>query len=170
MAGYLDSLSAYGTGVGGVGGVATPFLMGGGASNPTGAFLQSAAGGGSSPDWMQPMNVGSFPAAPNMSGGPAGIGANNTGLGFNAGTLGLALGGLNTIGNLWQAFESNKLAKQQFAFQKNFAMKNLANQIQTYNTSLEDKINSRYFTQGQSQDEANAYIQSHKLDDAKAPV
>jgi hypothetical protein len=170
MAGYLDSLSAYGAGIGGVGGVATPFLTSGaGASNPTGAFLQSAAGGGSSPDWMQPMNAGTFPTAPNLGGAP-GAGGAGSGLGFNVGTLGLALGGLNTIGNLWQAFESNKLAKQQFNFSKNFAMKNLANQIQTYNTSLEDKINSRYYTQGQSQDEANAYIQSHKLDDAKAPV
>ncbi|RWB40471.1 MAG: hypothetical protein EOQ44_25370 [Mesorhizobium sp.] len=177
MAGYLDSIYQYGSGIGGTGAVATPSLMGFGASDPTGAYLQSAA----APDMGSGGGIASGiagiggVATPNLMGTTAprvgGVGgAGSSGFGFNIPTVNLLLGGLQTIGGLYNAYEANKLAKQQFAFQKDFALKNLANSIKSYNTNLEDKITSRYFTQGQGQDEANSYIASHRLDDANKPA
>ncbi|QEP29867.1 hypothetical protein HYP99_gp069 [Sinorhizobium phage ort11] len=72
-------------------------------------------------------------------------------------------GGLSTIGNLWNAFQAQKLARDSFNFQKNFANKNLANQIQSYNTALEDRARSRGFTEGQSQDQIDSYIDKNRL-------
>lgn len=86
-----------------------------------------------------------------------------SGLGWNLDTLQLALGGLNTIGNIWQAWEANKLAKQQFKAQKEFANINLANQIQSYNTALEDRGRSRAHTEGQDPAMAAAWISSNRL-------
>ncbi|AZO48044.1 hypothetical protein [Mesorhizobium sp. M4B.F.Ca.ET.058.02.1.1] len=171
MAGYLDSIYQYGSGMGGTGAVATPYLTGG-ASNPVGSYFQSAAsapvsgisGVGESSDLSSILGygngpAGAFPAAPGASKGMfSGLGGVS---GLDWGKL--ALGGLQTIGSLWQAWEANKLAKAQFNFQKEFAQKNLANQIQSYNTTLEDRSNSRAFTQGDSQATADAYYQSHKL-------
>ena len=71
-------------------------------------------------------------------------------LGMNLDTASLALGGLQSLGNLWQAWEANKLAKEQFKFNKGFATTNLANSIQSYNTTLEDRTRARAFTEGQS--------------------
>ena len=72
------------------------------------------------------------------------------GLGANLGTLNMGLSGLETIGKLWAAFESQKLAKQQFGFQKEFANTNLNNQIRSYNTALTDRANTRAIVNGQS--------------------
>lgn len=84
-------------------------------------------------------------------------------LGLNFDTGKLALAGLQTIGNLWAAFQANKLAKQQFQFNKEFANANMANQIKSYNTALADRSRSRAFTEGQSQEAAQAYIDANKL-------
>jgi hypothetical protein len=167
MAGFADSIFGYGA--------QTPYLMGQGtgvgAQNPVGAAFQAApvsgiSGTGSTTDLSSILGfgngaMGAYPDAPGQK--PGGMFSGMSGI--DALTLGF--GGLKTIGNLWQAWESNKLAKQQFGLQKNVAQTNLTNQISSYNTSLEDKINSRYVTEGKTGDQASAYIASHKLADTK---
>ena len=97
-----------------------------------------------------------------VTGGAAG-GASSAGFGFNLPTAQLALGGIQTIGSLWNAFEANKLAKKQFAFQKDVTETNLRNQIQSYNTTLEDRSRSRAHTEGQSAETAQAYVDNNRL-------
>lgn len=77
----------------------------------------------------------------------------------------LALSGLSTIGNLWASMKQLKLAKQQFGFQRDFANANFANQLRSYNTSIEDRARSRGFTEGQSQDQIQRYVSENSLTD-----
>lgn len=65
------------------------------------------------------------------------------GLSDNSGMINLGIGGLSTLGNLWGGMKSLGLANKQFDFTKMMAEKNLNNQTQSYNTALEDRINSR---------------------------
>ncbi len=74
-----------------------------------------------------------------------------------------ALGAIQTLGSLWNSFQQNKLAKEAMKFQKEAFATNLANQEQSYNTALEDRINARYVTENKSQADADAYIQEHRL-------
>lgn len=90
-----------------------------------------------------------------------------TGLGFNLGTANLVLGGIGTIGNLWMAYQAQKLAKEQFAFQKDITNANFANQLQSYNTTLTDKINSRTAQEGGDTADAQAYVDNNKLEDTR---
>lgn len=94
-----------------------------------------------------------------------GVGTQNpaSGLGMNLDTAKLALSGLGTIGNLWAAFQAQKLAKRQFDFTKRITETNLANQVKSYNTTLEDRSRSRAFTEGQSSAQAQAYIDKNRL-------
>lgn len=109
-------------------------------------------------------------AATGMSGLPSVGGSQGSsgwfgidGLGPNVDTLKLGLGGLQTVGNLWAAFQAQNLAKKQFNFTKDITNTNLANQIQSYNTSLADRSRSRAAVEGQSQSEAQAYIDQNSL-------
>jgi hypothetical protein len=151
MAGYLDDISQF-TNAYGVGAVATPSIMGGaGASNPVGAYLQSASTGiGNTASTTSP-----------VSNGLSKLGSSSFGL--NLDTANLVLGGLQSIGNIWAAWEANKLAKKQFNFQKDITETNLANQIQAYNTTLEDRIRSRAAVEGMSDADAQAYIDKNSL-------
>lgn len=81
---------------------------------------------------------------------------------FNTGNLQLALGGIQTLGALWNSYQQNKLAKESLGLQREAFETNLANQTQTYNTSLEDRIRARYATEGRSE-QADAYIAEHSL-------
>lgn len=74
-----------------------------------------------------------------------------------------ALGAIQTLGSLWNSFQQNKMAKESFKFQKEAYATNLANQEQSYNTALEDRINARYVTEGKSQAEADSYIEKNRL-------
>jgi hypothetical protein len=73
------------------------------------------------------------------------------------------LSGIQSLGNMWAAFQSAKLAKKQFKFTKDITNTNLRNQIQSYNTALTDRITSRAHTQGMSKDEAQSYLSAHSL-------
>ena len=86
-----------------------------------------------------------------------------SGLGANMPTFSLALGGLQTIGGLWAAFNAAKVAKQQLNFTKSMANANLANQTQSYNTAIEDRARSRGFTEGQSSSQVDDYISRNSL-------
>ena len=84
-------------------------------------------------------------------------------LGFNAPSLRLGLQGVNTLGNLWGALQSTKLAREQLDFTKNITNTNLNNSIKSYNTALEDRARSRGFTQGQSDTDINNYISANRM-------
>ena len=101
------------------------------------------------------------PTVPGTTGG----GATPQGPGFFSqyGPAQFALGAIQTLGSLWNSFQQNKMAKESMKFQKEAFATNLANQEQSYNTALEDRINARYVTEGKSQAEADAYIQKNSL-------
>ena len=84
-------------------------------------------------------------------------------IGYNIPTLQLGMQGLGTLGNLWGSFQSQKLARDSFDFQKGMAEKNYANQIKSYNTALTDRSTSRGFVQGDSADTTQQYINDNKL-------
>lgn len=88
-----------------------------------------------------------------------------SGLGLNLGTANLALSGLGTIGSLISGFGALDLANKQYKYQKALSNANLTNQIDSYNNSLEDKIRSRYVTEGKSSADADSYLSSHSLKD-----
>ncbi len=121
--------------------------FGSGASNPMGAYMQA-------PPPMMPS------AAPVVN--PA-LGGMQSPFGMNIGTGQLALGAIGTIGNLWGAFQAQKLAQKQFSFQKDITETNLANSIKSYNTTLEDRIKARSFVQGDSNSDTDKYIKQNSL-------
>lgn len=98
--------------------------------------------------------------APTAPPGTSGAGG---GTGLMGGPVGLALTGLQTLGNLWGAFQAQKLAKKQFKLTKDVTETNLANQIKSYNTALADRARSRGVMEGQSPDQVSQYISSNAL-------
>ena len=134
-----------------------PPSPGAGAQNPAAAYFQQnpmAANSG----------MGRALTAPGVQAPGTSAG---TPLGMNLGTANLALGGIGTLGDLWAAFNTQKLAKEQFQYQKGITDTNLANQIQSYNTSLVDRINARSFMQGDSQATTDQYIAENSLKDER---
>lgn len=79
------------------------------------------------------------------------------------GTISMGLSGLQSLGQLFASFKALSLANKQFKFQKDFSEKNLANQVSTYNTALADRSRSRAQIEGQSPEQAQAYIDKNKL-------
>ena len=134
-----------------------------GASNPNGVYKQGAASGYQAPQGITAPGVGQV-VVPQVGG------VNNsmyTPLGMNIGTGQLLLGGVGTVGNLWAGWQAQKLAKEQFNYQKGITDTNLANQIQSYNTALSDRITARGFTQGDSQSTIDQYIEDNSLRDRR---
>lgn len=78
------------------------------------------------------------------------------------GPASIALGGLKTLGSIWNSFQQNKLAKKSLKFQKKAFQTNLANSTKVYNTALEDRIRARFATEGRS-GEADAKIAANRL-------
>ena len=134
-----------------------------GASNPTGSYLQNTASGQQVTQGITGPGVGQQ-VAPQVGG------VNNnlsTPLDWNIGTGQLVLGGIGSIGNLWSSWQAQKLAKEQFNYQKGITDTNLANQIQSYNTALSDRITSRGFIQGDSQSTIDQYVENNSLRDRR---
>ena len=132
-----------------------------GASNPTGVYMQGSPSGYQATQGITGPGVGQD-VAPQVGG------ANNdlsTPLGMNLGTGKLVLGAIGTIGNLWSSWQARKLAEEQFNYQKGITDTNLANQIQSYNTALTDRINARGFIQGDSQSTIDQYIEKNSMRD-----
>ena len=94
---------------------------------------------------------------------PGGAAPQTPGFFSQYGPAQFALGAIQTLGSLWNSFQQNKLAKESMKFQKEAFATNLANQEQSYNTALEDRINARYVTEGKSQAEADSYIEKNRL-------
>lgn len=103
-------------------------------------------------------------AVPNVNVSQTGVGQffRNGDGSFNTGNVQLALGGIQTLGALWNSYQQNRLAKESLGLQREAFETNLANQTQTYNTSLEDRIRARYATEGRS-GQADGYIAEHSL-------
>ena len=108
-----------------------------------------------------PMQLPDFGSAPSTAQTPTAYAPLQ--FGMNLPTAQLGLQGLGTLGSLWGSFQSNKLARDSMNFQKDFAQKNLANSIKSYNTALTDRATSRGFVQGDSKDTTQQYINDNKL-------
>lgn len=106
-----------------------------GALNPVANLLPNLQGAGNPGGWM-------------------GI----AGLGRNLDTAKLGIGALGSIANIWNASQQNKLAKASFNHQKGILDTNLANQIKSYNLSIDDKFRSRAVVEGRSSSERDADI------------
>lgn len=119
-----------------------------------------------SPSSLNFGNNSSFGMPSQTAGGlgtPGGGGGSGFQVGWNMPTFQLGLQGLNTIGNIWGAWQANKLAKDQLNFTKDFANRNLANQTAAYNTALEDRARARAAVEGQTSAESQAYIDKNRL-------
>lgn len=66
------------------------------------------------------------------------------------------------LAQIMLGFQANKLARENFDFQKSAYKNNLEGTTRSYNTALEDRANSRYHTQG-NPDGAARYIDEHRL-------
>ena len=99
----------------------------------------------------------------NMIDGAVAPAAGGMDFGMNLDTGKLALSGLQTLGNLWGAIQSNNMAKDQFKLTKDIANTNLNNQIQTYNTSLTDRAMARAKVQGDDQSTVDQYLALNRL-------
>lgn len=73
------------------------------------------------------------------------------------------LGGLQAIGNFWNAFQQSKIAKKQLKLTEKVTAANLGNQISSYNTALADRARSRGITEGQSQASVDDYVKKNSL-------
>jgi hypothetical protein len=111
------------------------------------------------PSWgNDPTVTGSYGDAPTFD--PTG---NQQG-GWNTDTLQTGFQGLATLGNLWGAFQGNKLARKQLSLATDAYNTNLTNQIKSYNTQLEDRIRGRHSpTNAIGQAEADRQIEANKL-------
>lgn len=75
--------------------------------------------------------------------------------------------GMSMIGNLtdiWNGLSQNRLARDNFNFQKGVMNTNLANQISSYNTALEDRVAGRYSDRERTanQAEINDYLDRNR--------
>lgn len=82
---------------------------------------------------------------------------------LNMENFGTAMKGVGALGSLWSAFQQNRLAKDAFKFQRDTHNTNMRNQVQSYNTSLEDRVRARYSQEGRSAEAADAYIEKNRL-------
>ena len=100
----------------------------------------------------------------NSLGNTGGFFGDGTDLGFNLPTTQLAFGAAQSLSNMWNAYEANKMAKKQFDFTRDFANVNLENQTKQYNTTLADISRTRGQIEGQSQAQQDAYYNANKLE------
>lgn len=84
-------------------------------------------------------------------------------LGFNMPTLQMGISGLQTLGGLYNAFQGNRLARDQLNFTRDFANTNMNNSIKTYNTQLEGRARARAVMEGQSDADRDRYIAENRL-------
>jgi len=82
---------------------------------------------------------------------------------FNTNNMQLVLGGVQMLGNLWNSYQQHKIAKEQLGLARETFETNLANNRQTYNTALEDRIRARHNTEGRASSETDAYLSEHSL-------
>lgn len=130
-------------------------------SQPLGMNFSPDLGG--MPNWgNDPTVTGSYGDAPTFD--PMGKQQAGSDIGWNTPTLQTGFQGLATLGNLWGAFQGNKLARKQLALSTDAYNTNLTNSIKSYNTQLEDRIRGRHSpTNAIGQAEATKQIEANKL-------
>lgn len=121
-------------------------------------MVNGAVAGATGPQGIGGQPTGGDLTAPNVQV----PGAESSMLGWNMDTAKLALGGLQTLGNLWMGARALKMAKEQFNYQKGVTETNLVNSIQSYNTALQDRANNRADATNSSQASADAYVEENK--------
>lgn len=118
---------------------------------------------------MSGINIDLRFRVPSMSSKNNSIKSPNSGLGLwgtgmNMGELGqLGIEGLGAGVGLFNAFNSNKLAKRALGLQLDAFRQNSANQTKSYNTELANRARSRFHMEGGTQAQADAYVQENKL-------
>lgn len=148
---------SYGYGAGGNGLMQNPNANGNGGAMPSGlGAILAAMGNGAS-------TAGGFLGRGMPGAGGGFFGSSGGKLGLNMDTAGLAMSGLQTLANVWGAFEARNLAKKQFNFTKDVTNTNLANQIASYNTAISDRARSRGKVEGQTSAETQAYVDKNSL-------
>ena len=128
-----------------------------GMSSPLSTGMTVPTTPNTSANWTPPAVTGS-----NVAGAGSNLGA-GTGLGFNVGTGGIAIQGLSSLADIWSAMQQQKLAKEQFGFQKEVTNTNLNNSIKSYNTALEDRFGSRGVAEGRSDEYTRDKIAQNRL-------
>lgn len=79
------------------------------------------------------------------------------------GNLGAAVGGINALTSAWMGYKNYQNAKNSLNFQKEAFRKNFANQTQSYNTSLEDRIRGRSSDYNGKEADVQSYLSRHRL-------
>ena len=135
----------------------TGFFQLGGSTNDEGVLgnLMSFSGGGGSP---ANGSQGYMDANANLMNEQAAYlqqMRNNSSFGMNFNTMNNVMGGLSSLGQLWQSHQASKLAKDQWKTQKSVLNTNMMNQIQSYNNSLKDRLDSRAKMEGRDQSSAD---------------
>lgn len=106
---------------------------------------------------IQGMSLGGDTKTPDNSTGWLGS------LSKNAPALQLGLGALSTLGGLYQSNRMLSLARDQFRHARDTTNTNLTNQIQSYNTALSDRANTRGVMEGRDQESIDKYIAENRL-------
>lgn len=86
----------------------------------------------------------------------------NSQFGLNFNTLSGVMDGLNSLGQLWGAYQGQKLAKDQWKTQKSILNTNMMNQISSYNSAMKDRLDTRAHMEGRSQESADAQLEERK--------
>ncbi|AMD43404.1 hypothetical protein ZC03_017 [Pseudomonas phage ZC03] len=86
----------------------------------------------------------------------------NSQFGLNLNTFNNVMGGLSSLAQLWQGYQASKLAKDQWRTQKSVLNTNMMNQIQSYNNSLRDRLDSRAKMEGRDQASADRQFEERK--------
>lgn len=82
---------------------------------------------------------------------------------MNWGNAGTALEGLGQLSSIYFGIQKNKLAKEALNFKKKAYTENMDFQKQSYNTALEDRINSRASFTGQDKGYVSSYLDKNRL-------
>jgi len=118
-----------------------------------------------------PMGTNVGPTIPGMNptGQPGQLGANGLGIGGmwnkigGADGFGQIMGGIGDLAGIYTSLKGLGLAKDQLAFQRESYETNLGNQTKSYNTALGDRATARGFTQGDSLQKTQEYINKNRL-------
>lgn len=136
-------------------------------ASPTGSSLKAIS---SQPSQAATAALPAVASVLGTSGGAGGASAGGlsalggaSGGGGALGAAGSAVGILGGLANIYFGFQAQKLAKKQFNFQKDAYNNNLVNTVQSYNTSLEDRIRARHNTESRSAGETASYLNNNRL-------
>ena len=119
------------------------------------------------PSPVNSIDTGSSSINPNINGMGGLQGQQNAWslpFGNNMGTWNLGLNAVMGLGQLWNGFQAQKLARDSFNFNKQLATTNLANQTNAYNTQLEAKARGAavYRNQDPNSAEVNKFIDDRR--------